>query len=147
MTFSYPANSATPATEAELTAFVCLHARACFGLDSIPTTEVRSHGTSRTDVALYVHGELLAIEVKRLDWRRAIYQAYLNRLCFDRSYIALWQTRVNDVVVREAAEWGIGVLAVSERHLEIAIGAQVCDPDPVVRDRVRDHVTRAALAT
>ena len=142
MSSSLQADPLIPATEAEITDLVCQHAVKCFGEIFLCANEFPSHGTSRTDVAVFTNGELLAIEVKRLDWRRAVYQAYLNRLCFDRSYIALWHTRVSSVIAREAEKWGVGVIGVSPASLEIAVPAGICDPDPVVRSRMVERIRR-----
>lgn len=129
-----------PSTEAELTSLVCRLIASCFDVDDGPTTELTSHGTARADIALVCNGHLLAIEVKRTAWRRAVVQALLNRLCFDRSYIALWATRVTDQVMHEAERWGIGVVAVYPGNLEIAVEAARCDPDPTVRARMLDTI-------
>ena len=82
--------SATPFTEAEIVSKVVRLVPLYFGIGSVVATEVRSHGTARTDIAVICESELIAIEVKRLDWRRVVGQAFLNRLCADRSYVAVW---------------------------------------------------------
>jgi hypothetical protein len=104
--------------------------------------EVRSHGRSRTDVVFVAGDEVIGVEVKMTDWRRAIFQALLNRYCVDRSYIALWTGRVTTSVLTEALEWGVGVLAISATAIEIVQPAPANQPEPVLRDRIR-----AALAT
>jgi hypothetical protein len=104
--------------------------------------EVRSHGRSRTDVVFLAGDEVIGVEVKMTDWRRAIFQALLNRYCVDRSYIALWTDRVTTNVLSEAIEWGVGVLAVSATSIEIVQAAPVNQPEPTIRNRIR-----AGLAT
>jgi len=104
--------------------------------------EVRSHGRSRTDVVFVAGDEVIGVEVKMTDWRRAIFQALLNRYCVDRSYIALWTGRVTTGVLTEAHEWGVGVLAISATSIEIVQPAPANQPEAVLRDRIR-----AALAT
>jgi len=104
--------------------------------------EVRSHGRSRTDVVFLAGDEVIGVEVKMTDWRRAIFQALLNRYCVDRSYIALWTGRVTTNVLSEAIQWGVGVLAVSATSIEIVRAAPPNQPEPALRNRIR-----AALAT
>lgn len=81
--------------------------------------DVPSHGQARTDLVLVVSNELVAIEVKTLNWKKAIAQAYLNRYCVDRSYIALWEKTVRPQVIREAKNRGLGLLSIGEENVTI----------------------------
>ncbi len=98
--------------------------------------EVRSHGRARTDLLFLDGAELVGVEVKRADWRRAVAQAVLNRYCFDRSYIALWSTVISDAVIAEARHRGIGVLSVSRQAVHVVEEAAKARPAPALRERV-----------
>jgi hypothetical protein len=100
------------------------------------SVETKSHGRARTDLAFLASGELIGVEVKRTDWRRAIAQAFLNRCCVDRSYVALWCSKVRPAVLDEACRWGIGVLAVGPRRVEECLPAVAARPDSTVRARM-----------
>lgn len=56
--------------------------------------------------------QLVAVELKLRDWRRAVAQAGRYRLFAERSYVALPAMRINDNVVAEAVRNRVGVLAV-----------------------------------
>lgn len=102
--------------------------------------EVRSHGRARTDIVYYADGFVVAVEVKRGDWRRAIGQAMLNRLVADRSYIALWSTKISPTILDEARHRQIGVIAVDDDAVSIIEAAPPCRPDQRVRSRILTHV-------
>lgn len=130
-----------PETEEEIRRLIVARLSESFGLESQYAFEVRSHGRSRTDLVLMASNELIAVEVKKRDWRRAIYQAVLNRYCVDRSYVALWAGCITSEVLSEASTWGLGVLSVSAESLTIVIAAPTATPDPIVRGRMLSHVT------
>jgi hypothetical protein len=126
-----------PKTEAEMVQALVAHLGKLGDMSAFGV-EVRLHGRSRADVCAVIGGDLIAIEVKRTDWRRALGQAALNRFCADRSYIALWSGRVPAAVIEEAARHGIGVLGIGEADLEILGPAPAAKPDPVLRSRLRE---------
>lgn len=99
-------------------------------------SEVRSHGTSRMDLCFWTRRELVAVEVKRTDWRRVIGQASLNRYCADRSYIALWSPKVSDAVVTEAVRFGLGVIAVSIDDVQVVLKAPKASPYKALRSQI-----------
>jgi hypothetical protein len=103
--------------------------------------EVRSHGRSRADMILWVDEELIAVEAKRLDWKRAIFQAVLNRYCVDRSYVALWDSYVTAEVLSDARTWGLGVLSVGPSRLEIVQAAPATTPDRILRGTLLENLT------
>jgi hypothetical protein len=100
--------------------------------------EVRSHGTARADIAYLDGRDLVAVEAKLSDWRRAIAQAVLNRLCFDRSYIALWHGAITPEVIAEARRFGLGVLGVTAEDVTTVRHAP--------RARPGAHIRRATLS-
>jgi hypothetical protein len=124
-----------PRTEEEMVAALVAHLTD-LGEVTAMAAEVRLHGRSRADVCAVLGNELIAVEVKRTDWRRALGQAALNRLCVDRSYIALWAGHVPQTAVDEASRHGIGVIRISEAALEVVTPAARASPDPIVRDRL-----------
>ena len=56
--------------------------------------------------------QIIAIEVKVKDWRRALQQATLYKLCANQVYIALWQKFLHRVNFEDLKELGIGVISV-----------------------------------
>ncbi len=86
--------------------------------------EVRSHGRARTDVVLMFCGEVIAIEAKVTDWRRALGQAVLNQYCADRSYVALYDKNLSDAVLEAALGFGVGVIAIGESHCRVVGNAR-----------------------
>jgi hypothetical protein len=99
-------------------------------------TEIPSYGRARTDVVVQLSRTLVAIEVKRTAWSRALVQALLNRHLYDQSYIALWHSQVHQRVLVNAARWGIGVISVSESASRIVQPAVRGNPDPESRRRL-----------
>lgn len=106
--------------------------------------EVPSHGRSRADVAALVEGDLVLIEAKRTAWQRAISQAAMNRLCCDRSFIALWSGRATPAVLAEASRLGVGVLTVHHGGLDVALQAERREPNAAVRRAIIERIQGAA---
>lgn len=98
--------------------------------------EIRSHGRSRVDLCLYAGDELIAVEVKRSDWKRVIAQATLNRYCADRSFVALWVGRVSDQLISEARLRGVGVLIFDSSEVMIVEEAPRARPNLALRERM-----------
>jgi hypothetical protein len=126
-----------PASEATLVGMILQHLLAG---DHLPAAEVRSHGRASTDVCYLNAGELIGIEAKLADWRRAVGQAFLNRQCVDRSYVALWHEGVRDAVLEEAMRYGVGVIGVREDSLLWMAEAPVSAPDPIVRSSMLESI-------
>jgi len=97
--------------------------------------ELNGHGSAHIDVCAYIGGEVIGIEAKLYDWRRAIGQAALNRYTVDRSYIAVEPRRATAEVAELAARYGVGVLCVGEDSLVVYQEAKLLSPDPRLRDR------------
>jgi hypothetical protein len=112
------------------------HIKRAFGRRTKLAREVKSHGRFRTDVCLLADGRVLAIEAKLIDWQRALGQARLNTFYADRSYIALWQTRLTDGIVLEANKHGVGVIGVSRSGIAVVNSPHISKPDPILRTRV-----------
>lgn len=123
-----------PVSEQEITDILVSCLRKTFGVTVRSKCEVSADGRARADIAVMVADKVLTIEVKRSDWKRAIGQAVLNRYCADHSYIALWESRINQHVLSEAEAWGIGVLAVDYQSVRIAKAAPAARPDNFLRD-------------
>ena len=126
-----------PLTEAEIVSHLTrqlgkVWPRAKWGL------EVPTHGRSRADVCVWSKGELITIEVKRTDWRRAIGQAALNCLVADYSYVALWEGFVSDQVLAEASRFGVGVLSVNCSELAVVLDAPRSQPSPLLWKKTHD---------
>lgn len=131
-----------PDTEAAIVAAVVANLDD-LGLVRALGEEVPSHGRSRADVAAVVGDDLVLIEAKRTAWQRAIAQAAMNRLCCDRSFIALWSGRATPAVLAEAARLGVGVLTVHEEALEVALEAQPRKPSSGVRRAIIERIQGA----
>ena len=134
--------SPMPATEAEIVNSLVANIGQ-FGSVTAVGLEVPSHGRSRADVAAVVDDELVLVEAKRTAWQRALAQAALNRLCSDRSYIALWSGRVTEAIKDEASRLGVGVLSVNETTLVIELEATPKLPRSIVRQKIIDRLQGA----
>lgn len=76
--------------------------------------EVR-FGRKRVDlVGLTCGDEIVAVEFKVRDWKRVIWQALINQLFADFSYIAVWHTAMNTPDLLYLRQRGIGVVSVNE---------------------------------
>ena len=98
--------------------------------------EVRSHGTSRIDLCLWTSKEVVAVEAKRMDWKRAVAQASLNKYCADRSYVALWTSAVTPAVLAEANRLHLGVLSIGPAQTRVLLRAPKVQPSPALRSRI-----------
>ncbi len=122
--------------ESELVRTIASHVRREFGRTAALAFEVPSHGRARTDVVVAIGGELLGIEAKIGRWRRAVGQAILNRYCVERSYVAMWRLAIRPHLLEEAEFYGLGVIAVDSRRIEVVLAADLSVPDPAVRRRI-----------
>jgi hypothetical protein len=85
---------------------------------------------------------LVGIEAKLADRTRAVAQAAMNRYAVDASFVAMPAERVSDALLQDAGGYGVGVLAVSARRLEVVLPAVPDAPDPVLRARVLAQLDR-----
>lgn len=129
------APSPRPATEAEIVARIVEHLGDLVGSASSLhfAAEVRTHGRSRADVLVLADDDLVAVEAKLTDWRRALGQAALNQSVVDLSYVAMWQGRTSPDLLTHAAAEGIGVVGVSPGGLSVLVSPRRGRPDPTVR--------------
>lgn len=127
-------------TEAAMVTALTASVVGLFGKQANHATEVSAHGRSRTDVCVLAGGLLIAIEAKLSNRRRAIGQAVFNRFYADRSYIAVLDRYVTDELTNEARHWELGILAVSQTGVEIALPAPIGSPDTELRARVISSV-------
>src|SRR5262245_13238794 len=69
------------------------------------------------DVALRTrtNDEVITIELKLENWRRALRQARDHLLAADRAYVCLPGIRISEDCIREVRESGIGLLAVDTK--------------------------------
>lgn len=131
-----------PATEAAIVSALTANL-ADLGRVDAWSEEVSTHGRSKADVAAVIGDHLVLIEAKRTAWQRAVAQAAMNRLCCDRSYIALWSGRASDVAVAEAGRLGVGVIAVHDDGLEVILEARRGTPHEAVREKIIKRVEEA----
>jgi hypothetical protein len=73
--------------------------------------------TKKIDLVLFEISsrEIIAIEMKVSNWKRALQQAIYYKLCADRTYVALWHEYIHRVNQRIFKEEGIGLLEVNGR--------------------------------
>jgi hypothetical protein len=113
------------------------------GESGVIVEELKSHGRARTDLTLWDGECLIGIEAKLRDWKRVISQAVLNRLCYDRSYLAMWSSVISEAVIEEASRFGIGVIALDADGIEVLLDAQRQDPIPELRQRLIQSIDEA----
>jgi hypothetical protein len=123
-------------TEAAMIVALTASVRRLFGRAAGHATEVGAHGRSRTDICVFADGQLIAIEAKLSNRRRAIGQAYFNRYYADQSYIAVLDHHITDELTEAARQWKLGILAVSRKGAFIALPAPTSTPDLDLRARV-----------
>lgn len=94
----------------------------------------------RIDLLGVNDSEIVAVELKVRDWRRALQQALSNRLCADRVYIALLNKYVHRVDVMWFRRFGVGVFAV-DRDVHLILEAPYSKViHPSLRRRVLSYV-------
>lgn len=129
-----------PQTETILVEHLMGNIYSIFGPDSLVATEVRTHGRAFGDIVLVLgSGEVVVVEAKLRDWRRVVGQAFLNRCCADRSYLAMWHTRLEGPVVAEAEDYGIGIVSIGPQTT-ILRQAPPCTPEQGLRSTVHERV-------
>ena len=113
------------------------------GADISWADELKSHGRARTDIALLVDSDLVAVEAKLHDWHRGIAQAALNRIWFDRSYVALWFETITGQVESEARRHGVGLIAIHEEGIVVHRRAPRSRPSRFMRRHVMQNLQEA----
>lgn len=89
-------------------------------------------------VALTSRGEIVAIEFKVKDWRRVIWQASINQLFADFSYVAVWHTAIKFMDILGLSQQGIGIIKVGESGARMVRRAK---QSPVQREAHRNAMT------
>ena len=56
--------------------------------------------------------KIIAVEVKVMDWKRALQQATLYKLCAHQVYVAMWQKFLHRADLDPLSDLGIGVISV-----------------------------------
>lgn len=136
-----------PATELEVVAEILRHVQdlePSLGSIQRVASEIRTHGRSRADILLLAN-DLVSIEAKLSDWRRALGQAALNVTVVDRSYVAMWAGRISHSLTEMAEEHGIGVIEVHPDGLEIVVKAIPGSPDATARAKVLQRLEEGVM--
>jgi hypothetical protein len=95
-------------------------------------------GRKRVDlVGVTARGDLIAVEFKVSDWRRVLWQASINQLFADFSYVAVWHTALKFLDLAQLRQKGIGVISIS------AVAARIVRR--ALRSPIQSSVHRAAV--
>lgn len=130
-----------PGTELELVDQFLAHiASLCPDASSLQR-EVRSHGRAQMDICYSNGANLIAVEAKLRDWRRALAQAYLNRYCVDRTYILLWNTSLDPAIRHEAIQYDVGVFLMNHDGLTEPVRAPLRAPHAQLRGDLLTRLT------
>lgn len=112
---------------------------ALFELPGYQTVLEAKLSRKRIDVLLIPNeeGPWISIELKVKDWKKALWQAAINTQLSDRSYIALWHTRVRSALERESLfrSYRVGIISVSEADAEIVLEPSVSTISTRVRQQ------------
>ncbi len=73
----------------------------------------------RIDMVTLKNKNLVSIEVKINNWKKALQQAYANLYVFDYSYVALWHKTIPNIDTDIFKNLGIGILEVNGSCEEI----------------------------
>ena len=72
-------------------------------------------GRKRVDlVGVTTGGDLVAVEFKVRDWKRVLWQASINQLFADFSYVAVWHRTLKFLDLVLLKQTGIGVIVIGE---------------------------------
>jgi len=105
-------------------------------------------GAKRIDLVCYRPDmkEIIAVEAKIRDWRKAVTQALSRRLCADKVYVAVPKPNFRRVDVDLFLRYGLGLLEVS-RDVKIEIEAlQSTQIHVSLRQGVASYITDDAVA-
>lgn len=70
--------------------------------------------SKRIDVVLRRDDNIIAIEAKVKNWKRALQQAISYRLCADAVFIAIWKDFTHRVDRQLLGEYGVGLIEMGE---------------------------------
>lgn len=68
--------------------------------------------------------ELVAVEAKVKNWKRAFQQALTYQLCSDRTYIAIHTNYAQRIDLGRLAEYGLGLITVDETGAKVVLAPQ-----------------------
>jgi hypothetical protein len=85
-------------------------------------------------------GEVVSVEAKLRDWRRAVEQAKTCLLCSDEVLIAVPEELNARVDMARLQEWGIGLIIVGEGVAKVLDGVRGALMDPVHKSEVIAHL-------
>ena len=104
-----------------------------------------SFGRKRVDlVGLTTRGDLVAVEFKVRDWKRVLWQASINQLFADFSYVAVWHPVLKFLDLMLLKQRGIGVIVIRE---DGARTVRQASRSPVLRPVHREAVLEALAPT
>lgn len=99
------------------------------------------------DLAIMLDDEVISVEFKLKNWRRAISQAKDHRLGADYAYICMPRERISAAVIEAVRKGGIGLLTVDTNEhwpFEVVVGApRSKDVWPPAKQMVIDHLRRS----
>jgi hypothetical protein len=105
-------------------------------------------GAKRIDLVCYRPDmkEIIAVEAKVRDWRKAVTQALSRRLCADKVYVAVPKPNFRHIDVDVFSRYGLGLLEVS-RDVKIEIQAlQSTQIHASLRESVTNYITDDEVA-
>ena len=72
----------------------------------------------RIDIVLRDNSETWAVEVKICDWKGALRQAFLNKIAFDYSYVAIWHEYSHRAISNKTffEDMGIGLIVINKDY-------------------------------
>lgn len=95
-------------------------------------------GRKKVDLVGLTHsGHVLAVEFKMRDWRRALWQASVNQLFAEYSYVAVWHGTARVLDRQYLERQGIGLISVHPTGARVVMGA--------TRSRVLNPLHRRAV--
>lgn len=104
-------------------------------VDEVPMLE------KRIDLVVPDGEEIIAIESKVENWRRAFKQAINYRLCADKVFIAVWHEFAHRVDEDLLTDSGIGLIVVGGSTRVVLDSHRNWEIHQSVRDRVLAHLT------
>jgi len=130
-------------SEADMVAHLVRHLRKKYAIEAYGT-EIKSHGRCRTDICIVVRMSgsdrgspvVVGIEAKLASTERVLQQAILNKYGVDGSFVAMPANRISDDLLALAFDYGLGVLAVSDGEISVALPATLGTPDGAIRTRM-----------
>lgn len=100
--------------------------------------------TRHIDLVCVRHGgrEIMAIELKVKNWRRAFQQALGYRLCADTVYVALWHEYVHRAQGDLLRKYGIGLLKVDSSVEVVQLAAENGFVQRSLREDVESYLVK-----